>query len=121
MSETKQQAPSYSLHPRAAHRSVAGEVFVVSEDRGFHRLHGATSVALFGALRDSLDSTGVTVEELTSLLTAQFEVDVETAHADVVMFLNRLESKGIAVSRDPAPTPPRDAFPGLPTSNEVSP
>lgn len=93
----------------------------MSEDRGFHRLHGATSVALFAALRDALDGTGVTVEELTSLLTARFEVDVETAHADVLMFLKRLESKGITVSRDTAATPPRGAFSGLPTSNEVSP
>ena len=85
----------YRLHPQAASRKVAGEVFVVTDDRAFHRLHVATSVALFDALAGT--ANGVSPRELTELLLREFDVTPDQAAQDVADFLAALLARHLAV------------------------
>ena len=105
----------YVLHPLAAHRTVAGEVFVVTADRGFHHLHGETSLHLFDSLHTHSTQGGLTLDALVADLTAHFAVDTITAHRDVAAFLDRLLAAGIAVSR-----PSAESSTANPPPNEVT-
>jgi hypothetical protein len=110
MSETAQLR--YQLHPQAAHRTVAGEVFVVTGDRAFHRLQAASSIALFDAL--SRSPAGACADELTDLLLREFAVTEAQARADVATFLATLVQRqlAVAVASDlSAPSPSRVAAP----------
>ena len=84
----------YHLHPQAAHRKVAGEIFVVTGDRAFHRLHAATAVELFDALSQA--KAGASVEELTRLLVQQYAVSEPQAREDVTAFLATLLERRLA-------------------------
>lgn len=86
----------YHLHPQAAHRAVAGEVFVVTGDRAFHRLQAATAVALFAELGRT--AAGSSEGELTDLLVRDFEVTQAQARADVTIFLATLVQRHLAVA-----------------------
>ena len=88
----------YCLHPQAAHRKVAGEVFIVTGDRAFHRLQTVTAVDLFDSLAQS--AAGMSADELTALLLQRYDVSETTARADVATFLQTLLARQLAV---PAP------------------
>lgn len=89
----------YSVHPRAAHRQVAGEVFVITEDRAFHRLATPTAVDLFQALVRG----PATQQELVDLLSRRYQVQPDQAQADVTSFLRSLVDRRVLVaSGDPA-------------------
>lgn len=89
------QAPArYALHPNAAWRDVGGEVFVITDDRAFHRLRTATAADLLRALAAGTGEP----EALVSTLTAKYQVDVVAARADVDRFLATLVAKRIAVA-----------------------
>jgi hypothetical protein len=87
-------APLYSLLPSVAHRDVAGEIFVITADRGFHRLEAATAVLLFRLLAGGPRSAA----ELQEALVANFEVDPAVAHHDIAEFLLILEARQIAAA-----------------------
>ena len=91
------QQHRYRLHPQAAHRKVAGELFVVTADRSFHRVQASTAVELFDALAQN---DGATRDELVSLLTHGYDVTRATAEADVAAFLDTLLARQLAVAVD---------------------
>lgn len=90
-------APRYALLPSAAYREVAGEIFVITADRAFHRLQAESAVLLFRLLAAEPRSA----EELQAALVANFDVDVATAHHDIAQFLLILEQRQIAVADRP--------------------
>lgn len=104
----------FRLHPHAAHRAVASEVFVVTDDRAFHRLVNASAVTLFDALAQA--PGGLSAQDLQSLLLAQFDVDPARARRDVDAFLQLLVERHLAVPVAVAGTPTVDPGPA-----EVSP
>lgn len=89
--------PLYSLLPSAAHRDVAGEIFVITADRGFHRLEAPTAVLLFRLLAGGPRSAA----ELQDALVANFEVDPAVAHHDIAEFLHILVERQIAAANGP--------------------
>ncbi len=97
----------YRLHPQAAHRKVGGEVFVVTGDRAFHRLHTATAIELFDAL--AITDDGVSAEELTALLRRDYDVSDALAQKDVAEFLDLLLSRQLAVPATSVPSRDSDA------------
>lgn len=82
-----------ALNPTAAAREVGGEVFIVTEDRGLHRLESATAVELFRALRAGTTRRDSLVERIV----AEFDVSPEVAGADIDQFLETLVERRIAV------------------------
>lgn len=91
----------FALHPQAAWRDVGGEVFVITDDRGFHRLRTPTASDLLRALAAGTGDPAA----LAAALTAKYQVDFGTARADVDAFLATLVAKRIAVSTVfPVPT-----------------
>lgn len=87
----------YALLPSAAHREVAGEIFVISADRGFHRLQAASAVTLFRLLA----AGPRTAAELEAALVGEFEVDPQVAHHDIAEFLLILVERQIAAAVQP--------------------
>ena len=83
----------YRIHPEAAHRVVAGEVFVVTGDRAFHRLHVATAIDLFGELAKN----GASARELAAVLTERYQVSPTQADQDVQDFVATLLERQLAV------------------------
>ncbi len=55
----------YRLHPEAAIREVAGEIFVVTDDRAFHHAHIPTAIETLAAVRER----GRSLDELVELIT----------------------------------------------------
>ena len=88
----------YRLHPQAAHRKVAGEVFVVTGDRAFHRMQTTTAIALFDALGQA--EAGASPGELVAALCQQFDVTKATAENDVADFIATLVTRQLAVPVD---------------------
>lgn len=86
-------ADVYTLHPRAALREVAGEMFVVTDDRAFHHAHTPTALDVLDALRKG----PTTADELAAGLCSRFAVDAPTAQADVDRFLGILVERLVAV------------------------
>ncbi len=85
----------YELHPRAAVRIVAGEAFLVTDDRSFHHASVPTAIDLLEALREGPR----TAEELTALLVARYRIDQATAEADLERFMSLLVERLVAVRR----------------------
>lgn len=90
--------PRYRLAATAAHREVAGEIFVITADRGFHRLEAPSAVLLFQLLSRAPRSAA----ELQEALVANFDVDPAVAHHDIAEFLLILVERQIAVADRPA-------------------
>ena len=84
----------YHVHPEAAHRLVGGEVFVVTADRAFHRLHTPTAIDLF----QRLAAGPVSAAELVSFLTARYAVSSTDAAGDVAAFLGTLLERRLATT-----------------------
>jgi hypothetical protein len=85
--------PTYKLHPTAAAREVAGEVFVVTDDRGLHRLEVPTAVTIFRALMAGVCDRN----SLLDRVVAEFEVEREVAARDLDEFVEVLIERRIAV------------------------
>lgn len=88
----------FALHPLAAHRLVGGEVFIVTDDRAFHRLDSPTAIDVFQALAEA--PQGTTRAELVDLLVGRYQVSTEQAEADVDRFLHTLVERLVAVQVD---------------------
>lgn len=95
---TTPQSPRYALLPTAAHREVAGEIFVITGDRGFHRLESTTAVAVFRLLAGAPRS----VEELAAAITATHQIDLATATDDIAEFIGTMIERHIAQAVQPA-------------------
>lgn len=91
----------FTLHPHAAHRTVGGEVFIVTDDRAFHRLESPTAIDLFQALARAVSAgdgkPGASRAELVHLLVGRYDVTPEQAAADVDEFLYTLLERMVAV------------------------
>jgi hypothetical protein len=96
MTPTEARSTRFIVHPYAAHRTVGGEVFVVTADRAFHRMAAATAVELFAMLNGS----GATRDELVARLVARYRVDAGQAGADVDAFLASLIEGQVLVQQD---------------------
>ncbi|GEM_PF-2995880 len=81
----------YQLKPSAAIREVAGEIFVVTEDRAFHHAHVPTAIDALAALRES----SRTLDELVELIAGRYNVEPDQARADLTDFLATLEQRRI--------------------------
>lgn len=84
----------YALHPQLAHRAVGPEVFLVTDDRAFHRLSSTTAVELFEKLKQGECRR----DELVATLTERYEVSPERAAEDVDAFLQSLLERLVIVS-----------------------
>lgn len=95
--------PNCQLHPFAAWRDVAGEIFVITEDRAFHRLAAPTATDLLRAIAAGRGDP----RQLTDLLVGRYQVEADRAAADVAAFVATLIAKKIAVESPvrPIPTP----------------
>lgn len=93
---TTPAATRFTVHPFAAHRTVAGEVFVVTADRAFHRMAAPTAVELFGMLSPA----GTTRDEMVARLVQRYRVDARQAGADVDAFLDSLVQRQVLVRQD---------------------
>ena len=82
----------YALHPKVAVRAVAGEVFLVSDDRAFHHAHLPTAVDIINALREKPR----TAAELANLISDRYEVEPAQAARDVDTFLKMLVERMVA-------------------------
>lgn len=98
LTTTTTTSTRYALLPSAAHREVAGEVFVITADRGFHRLETTSAVAVFQLLAAAPHS----VEELAAAITATHEIDLATATEDIGEFIGTLVDRHIAHAVQPA-------------------
>lgn len=86
MSTPTDTAVRYRVHPLAAHRCVGGEVFVVTDDRAFHRLLPGTAVDVFEAIAaGTADAVA-----LAGLVAARYDVGLARALADILLFLDEL-------------------------------
>ena len=81
----------YQLHPNAAFRQVAGEVFIVTADRAMHQFSTPTALAVF----HTLQKTPATVDEIAIRLSQGFEVSVEQAAKDIDSFIETLVDRQI--------------------------
>lgn len=80
-------------------REIAGEYLLVPVGRAAAQFNGLitmneTARTIFLALSEER-----TVEELTALVTAEYEVDADTARADVEEFVDQLRQVGALVER----------------------
>ncbi|MBI5608612.1 MAG: PqqD family protein [Deltaproteobacteria bacterium] len=102
---TPQAITAYTMHPAAAAREVAGEIFVVTDDRGLHRLEVPTAVTICR----SLMAGPADREALVAQLVADFEVEWDVAARDLDAFVALLVERRIAVQCAPTPPPPLSA------------
>jgi len=80
----------YARNSRVAWRIIDGAAVIVTPDDGMvHRLN-ETGTWLWGEISEPLSA-----EQLASRMTAEFEVDADTALADVCEFLAALANRGI--------------------------
>jgi len=85
-------APLWRLRQGAAWRDVGGEVFVITEDRAFHRVRTASGADILRAIA----AAPVTADSLAELVVARYAVDRPTAARDIERFLADLDRLGIA-------------------------
>ena len=78
----------YKVNKDAAWRVVGGELFVVTADGSLHNIKADSGLFLWRKLEK-----GATVPELVSALTENYEVDEQTAVADVDEFVETLVLK----------------------------
>jgi len=83
----------YTLHPQLAHRAVGPEVFLITDDRAFHRLSSSTAVELFEKLKQGACRR----DELVAMLTDRYEVSPEHAARDIDAFLQVLLERLVIV------------------------
>jgi hypothetical protein len=102
----------FAVHPRAAWRKVAGEYFVVTPDRSFHRLTTATAVSTFAALT----AAPATQHELVAAVVRQFEVTPAQAETDLRDFLATLLQRQVVTALET----PAQAHPGNPPAQAES-
>ena len=81
-------------------REIAGEYLLVPVGSAASAFHGLITLNETGQLLFSALSRACTVEDLTALLTAEYEVDEQTARADVLEFLQQLRDVGALVENE---------------------
>ena len=88
--------------PRFIQRAIGDEVFLLMFDSRIHWLKNATAKTVWDALV-AAGPHGISPREATRRLVAEFEVDVDTALADVSAFMAALVDKGLVDSVDSNP------------------
>ncbi len=85
----------FSQHPLAAWSQVGDEVFVVSPvDNTLHRLNETASFVW-------LKTTGESpIDQVAQMLASEYEIDEQTALADVEEVMSELSKKGLIVFSD---------------------
>lgn len=96
MNDQQLTSLKYTLHPKVAFRAVAGEIFLVSDDRAFHHAHLPTAIDALKALRMAPQSE----DDLVALVTHRYSVDATTARADIRGFLQILRDRMIVVATE---------------------
>lgn len=77
-------------------REIAGDYVVVPTGQAVFQFMGLMTLNEVGAcLWGQLQQASCTVEQLTQQVCQTYDVEVETARADVEEFLQALESRGI--------------------------
>ena len=92
---TLTMATIYRKHPLTAGRVLDGIAFVVTaDDNKMHTLNGS------GSLLWQLGSDGLTVQEGAEAICAEYEIDLETARADVQECLRSFVDQGLMVAEE---------------------
>lgn len=81
-------------------RKVAGENILIPTGKMSLKIHGMVSLTESGALLWQQLQNGCGKEELVNALLAEYEVDRQTAEADVSSFLERMEKLGLVEHGD---------------------
>lgn len=97
-----QGSPAFRIHPDVAWRLVDGVVFLLTPDSRYHQNDDPVGVAVWQALAAAPPGAPPDLAALTAHVTARFDVDPQTAAADLAAFLDDLVAAG-AVERIPAP------------------
>ena len=82
---------TYSLHPRLAFQDVEEGIFVITPDNNLHHLKDEVALFLWEQLNDSPKS----LDELTSAVTENFQVEKGAAQQDLEEFLDNGIQKGL--------------------------
>lgn len=92
------QTPVYRQNPTVPARPLGDDVAIITPRTAqVHRLN-----ALGAAIWRRCEGSGVAMDELVAWTVARYEVDEETARADVERFVHDALDKGILVQADPA-------------------
>lgn len=81
-------------------REIAGEYLLVPVGSAASGFHGLITLNETGNLLFSALSRECTVGDLTTLLTAEYDVDLQTARADVLEFLQQLRDVGALMENE---------------------
>lgn len=76
-------------------RKIAGETILVPVGEDAVRVNGLITVNEVGALICEQLKEEQTVEALVAAVTAQFDVDAQTARADIASFIHTLEENDL--------------------------
>lgn len=87
----------YRANPDFMLREIAGEYILVPTGAAAARLNGLISLNETGAFLWNTLQQSQTEAELVAALVGEYEVDPETASADVRAFLTRMDEAGILV------------------------
>ena len=95
----------FKLGKRVATSLVDKHYVAITGDKKVHVANSvATEILCILERAGREQSSGMTATELTEAVTAGFEVDWETAHRDVVQFVEELSKKGVLVELAPKDT-----------------
>lgn len=84
-----------SVKKSLAYRRIAGELFVVDADKAvLHELNGPAALIWEGLAAEK------NLEQISSSLAAEFEVDAATAAADAAAFIAGLSKAGLLKGGD---------------------
>lgn len=78
-------------------RTIADENLLIPTGTAALEVQGLISLSESGALLYQKLLSGSTAEELAALLTAEYDVDLETAQRDTADFLDQMRELGILV------------------------
>lgn len=82
-------------------REIAGEYLLVPVGSAVSGFHGLITLNETGNLLFSALYQESTADDLISLLTAEYDVDEQTARADVLEFLQQLRDVGALMENEP--------------------
>ena len=84
----------YQVNENFIVRTIGSQTMAVPVGSMTTQLHGMIALSESGALLWKAMEQGATAEQLTDLLTAEYEIDRETAAQDVQAFLDGLRQQG---------------------------
>ena len=76
-------------------REIAGTYLVVAVGEAVKNFNAVINLNETGAFLWKALEKGATEEELVSLITSEYEVDIEVAKADVLAFIQRLKEANL--------------------------